>query len=158
VSTELTKKCQSEITKEVYTIRQDIPKHYVDRAASKSNQLSVQHESYYETDGVFCSVNCCAAYIYDNRHNPVYGQSACYLRKLHLECMGNDTGGALQVTPVVIHRAPSWRLLRAYGGFMSIVEFRAASKDFVYVDQEQVVTSRPKEKPAGYIFEEMYMF
>jgi hypothetical protein len=91
------------------------------------------------------------AFIHDNSTNPIYDQSKMLLMKIYTSIF-NPT------VPTKINPAPSWRLLEKYGGFMSIDDFRRASKDFIYVDREYRVVNIPKMFPSGNIFEEIYIF
>jgi hypothetical protein len=67
------------------------------------------YEEYY-VDGVFCSVECCLAFIDAHRTNPLYQHSEVYLREIF--ALGDQKC------------APHWRLLTAYGGNLSIDDFR----------------------------------
>ena len=41
--------------------------------------------NYYETDGCFCSFNCCLAFINDNVHNAMYSSSKHLLMKMYYD-------------------------------------------------------------------------
>lgn len=81
---------------------------------------------HYEIDGVFCSFNCCKAYIEDNECDPFYSSSLSLLYKLYEDF--NNKGE--------IHTAPSWRLLREYGGELTIEEFRENARMMTYEFRE----------------------
>lgn len=72
--------------------------------------------SFYTTDGAFCSFNCCVAYIQNNESDPLYEQSYVLLIKLYNEMFNNNI---TSITP-----APHWRILKEYGGHLSVNEFR----------------------------------
>lgn len=72
------------------------------------------NSSYYITDGIFCSFNCCLAYILDN-NNELYKNSQQLLYKM-LEDLN------IQVN--VIKPSPHWKTLKSYGGIYSIQDFR----------------------------------
>ncbi len=150
VPTAIVKTCQSEITKEIYHLKQSIPNNAIEKL-DISDAMRIVNGDYYETDGSFCSFNCCMAYISDNSTNPLYSQSKMLLMKLYITIFNPS-----ELTK--INLAPSWRLLQAYGGFMSIDEFRSASNDFIYIDHDYQVINIPKLLSAGYIFEEVYIF
>lgn len=99
-----------------------------------SMQLSEHHE--YFVDGVFCSVECCLAFIYDQQHNPLYQQSELYLREIYTlkdqKC------------------APHWRLLSAYGGNLSIEEFRNSFANTTYTPDGTIFN------PLCFVFRENY--
>lgn len=82
-----------------------------------SVNLPVEYNHYY-VDGVFCSIECCLAYIEENRTNPLYQYSEYYLRDIFAL---NDQKSA-----------PHWRLLEVYGGNMSIEEFRKSFTNTIY--------------------------
>ncbi len=150
------KTCQSEITKEIYSIKQDIPSHLFHNTIDNTSQSMIPqmkpHENnYYETDGAFCSFNCAMAYVNENSTNPLYTQSKSLLMKIYNEIFSPNE-------PTYINPAPSWRLLANYGGFLNIQEFRSASADFVYIDRGYNVSAIPKVAPIGRVFEEMYIF
>lgn len=72
----------------------------------------------YHCDGVFCSVECCLAFIDENKHDPLYQNSEFYLS---------------EIFSFTEHkRAPHWRLLTSYGGNMSIEEFRKSFMNTIY--------------------------
>jgi hypothetical protein len=92
-------------------------------------------EEYY-VDGVFCSVECCLAFIECNQHDPLYQISEYYLREIY----------ALKD-----HKsAPHWRLLTAYGGNMSIDEFRQSFANTTYTPDGVVYN------PICFLFRENY--
>lgn len=93
---------------------------------------NMTRESYFETDGIFCSYECCLAYIYDNKHNPVYAQSKHLLRMMRIVETGDVNSGD-------ISSAPSWRMLREYGGTLSIENFR---RSFANAEYNEVCTVR----------------
>lgn len=73
---------------------------------------------YYTTDGNFCSPECCMAFIKSNENDTLYESSETLLSEL------------LGYRP---DYAPSWRLLKKYGGTLSIEEFRASFKNKNYI-------------------------
>ena len=112
ISKKATKKYHSHITCSIYTINENITKN---RKISSDN-ITVNPLEYYETDGVFCSFNCCLSWIMDNKHNRLYDYSSMLLMKMYNEFMGTKS--------VVINPSPHWRLLQPYGGHLTIVKFR----------------------------------
>jgi len=144
----MVKVCKSEITKEIYTIEQKIPKNV--KTTEKENERIIPND-YYETDGAFCSFNCCMAFIKDNIHNPLYKNSKNLLIKMYIHVF-NPT------SKFKINTAPSWRLLKSYGGFMGIDEFRNSFNTYIYIDKNHMLSSIPKLNPNGKMFEELYIF
>jgi hypothetical protein len=82
-----------------------------------SINLKVEYDQYY-VDGVFCSIECCLAFIEENKANPLYQYSEHYLRDIF---SFNDQ-----------KCAPHWRLLEPYGGNMNIEEFRKSFTNTIY--------------------------
>ncbi|AMQ10790.1 putative zinc finger/DNA-binding protein [Brazilian marseillevirus] len=73
---------------------------------------------HFETEGNFCSFGCCKAYMLDEMpKNPErYRKSPGLLVILHLKLEGVLSG---------ILAAPSWKVLKKWGGKLSIEEFRS---------------------------------
>jgi hypothetical protein len=49
--------------------------------------------------------------------------------------------------------APSWRLLKAYGGELDIQSFRDSFSNTDYVDNHQHIHRLPMQKMTGFVFE-----
>jgi hypothetical protein len=107
-------------------------------------------EPRFETDGVFCSFNCCLAFIQDRREE-MYSDSAFLLKQLYAALHPEDAGTAT-ITP-----APHWRLLRAYGGALTLDEFRAAFNMYTF-RPVGTVTRNVDITPVGALFEEIFIF
>ena len=82
--------------------------------------------SYYHTDGIFCSFNCCKAFIDENNEKPLYSDSNILLVKMYNDFTGKNVN--------FISPAPHWRTLKCYGGFMDINEFRNTFDKIDYKD------------------------
>lgn len=138
----------SEITKEKYFIVNQV-----------TNNAKIDHlkntklimNNYYETDGCFCSFNCCLAYINDNTHNSMYMNSKHLLMKMYSEIF--ETNKLIKIFP-----APHWRLLKQYGGFMDIIEYRDSFTNYVYITNNHFISKLPKIMPVGHVFEEHIIF
>lgn len=79
---------------------------------------------YYETDGHFCSVECRSAFLDEEEaRNPLFANA----RQLILAQLG--------VEPP---KAPHWRTLAAYGGALSIQEFRKGLSHKEYILEEMI--------------------
>ncbi len=137
----------SEITKEKYYIVHQV----TSDADTTSENTKSMITNYYETDGCFCSFNCCLSYIHSNIQNPMYMNSKRLLMKMYSEIFNTEK-------LVKIFPAPSWRLLKQYGGFMDIQEFRNSFKNYIYIDHKYHITKIPKIMPVGHIFEEHIIF
>jgi hypothetical protein len=100
----ITKKYVSVITQNEYVIDEPVM------------CLDTNDKSYYQTDGVFCSFNCCIAYINDNKNNPIYNNSNMLLLNMYNEMFKSKI--------TYMPSAPHWRTISQYGGHMNITEFR----------------------------------
>ena len=148
VSSQAEKKYHSHISRGTYTIKENITQKR--RVITQVNdQISLKLGEYYETDGVFCSFNCCQAWIDDNKHNRTYDLSSTLLMKMYNSIMGTKM--------IVIGPAPHWRLLEQYGGHLNIIKFRDG---FNKVDYEchGNTKSVPKFLAIGTLFEEKIKF
>jgi hypothetical protein len=142
------KKYHSHISRDTYTIKENITEKR--RALINNNsQLSVKIGDYYETDGVFCSFNCCQAWINDNKHNRLYDLSITLLTKMYNAMMGTKM--------VVIGSSPHWRVLEQYGGHLNIIKFR---EGFNKIDYECHGNTKqvPRFVGLGTLFEEKIKF
>lgn len=115
-------------------------KHYTSFINGKQYKIqdSIQDEitQEYYVDGVFCSVECALAFIKDNAHNSLYSYSENYLRQIY-----SFTGNQI---------APHWRVLKEYGGNMTIDEFRKSFTNTTY-NLDGVIFN-----PVCFLFKENY--
>lgn len=88
----------------------------------------------YEVDGVFCSVECTNAYLYENNNNLLYKDSRQLLSLMYAQRTG-------KFNTEIFNKAPSWKLLQAYGGDMTIEQFRSS------FDNVQIVQTDSIERP-----------
>lgn len=147
ISSQAVKSYYSEISKDMYTIKEDIT--VSRRETIEDSRISINLREYYETDGIFCSFNCCKAYIKENKHNKLYNNSLILLMKMYNEMLGT--------TISVIDSAPHWRLLLEYGGHMSITEFRNCFNKTDY-EKHGVIRNTPAFRSVGHLFEEKIKF
>jgi hypothetical protein len=128
VSNKTVKTYYSEISKDTYTIKENITKKRLESISKDdvSPEITKSGEPYYITDGIFCSFNCIIAFIDDNKHNIMYANSKVLLNKLYKDVTGKRCE---------IEHAPHWRLLQQYGGKLSINEFRSSFNNIEYVFQ-----------------------
>lgn len=153
VNNKIIKLYTSEITKEKYVISHEITRNEYQKSEVEKGDKHTKlvHNDYYETDGSFCSFNCCLAFIKDNIHNSLYINSKNLLMKMYSDIFNSEK--LLKITP-----APSWRLLKEYGGFMNIQEFRESFTNYIYISNDYHVSRLPKVMPIGHIFEEHIIF
>lgn len=143
VSNQIYRKYYSYISKDTYTIKENVT---VDRMKTLDNDIFTQIQSgeYYETDGIFCSFNCCQSYIDDNKHIRLYDNSHMLLLKIYNDLMGTKN--------IVITPAPHWRTLEQYGGTLNIIQFR---ESFNKVEYEYYGNTKnvPNFLPIGTLYE-----
>ena len=151
----------SQITKDEYYMKENVTKNKLKKILDKSTQGLINiipyEKNYYLTDGVFCSFNCVLAFINDNKHDIFYVESTSLLRSIYEKFIGNE----LEISPRSsflgdnLHKitpAPHWRLLRDYGGHMTIEDFR---QNFNIKNYESIFwscDSGPEMKPLSRIF------
>jgi hypothetical protein len=140
-----TKRVVSEINKNGYMIRQS----YISSLYSAKDDSVVESNSYYETDGNFCSFNCIQAFITDNIHNKLYENSKHLLLKMYRDISNKEIK---EIKP-----APHWRLLEEYGGPLSIEKFRD-SFNFAEYEYQGNIHNIPKFSPVGMLFNKKIMF
>lgn len=120
VSDKAVKTYHSEISKDVYSISENvIPDRFRELKQRKDDRFSLTEGKYYETDGIFCSPNCVLAWINspENKNDPKYRYSATLTLRMFRDLMN------LEEIPQIIP-APHWRTLKEFGGNLSIEKFR----------------------------------
>lgn len=116
----------------------------------------VEH-GYYETDGVFCSFNCCLAFIEDNKHKFIYSKSEHFLKKIYydyqvsIEKKKKESSGENNVNIDIsdipeLLPAPHWRLLDEYGGDLNIQTFRLTFNVVKYDNNFKLSVKCPSTK------------
>ena len=161
ISNKITKSYHSEINKYTYIIKENISK---TKLLNKNNDINtpfkftvlknnnstfdIKQDEFFFTDGCFCSFNCCKAFIKDNKNNSLYQQSDILLTKIFNDIMNKDVKNKKLYN---INPAPSWKLLKEYGGHMDITTFRNSFNKIMY-------ESHGMFKPVGYLFEEKINF
>lgn len=133
----------SEITKEKFIVRENISKN---NYSSTNTDTFTEVNDYYETDGIFCSVNCCYTFILENKKNPLYVDSEYLLHKIHFD---------IDKTDAKINPSPHWRLLKVYGGTLDISSFRSNISRLEYVKKGLY---KPFFKSLAHSFEEKIKF
>lgn len=140
------KKYHSEITKDVYVLRENVTSAQLrELLPDENSHVQIQNRDYYLIDGVFCSFNCCLAFIKMNANEPLYHNSENYIKKMYYDIFGPN---AAPLVP-----APSWRLLKNYGGHMTIEEYRKNFYKVDFFDVDNIICPFPNAKPIGFLFE-----
>lgn len=125
-----TKSYLSEISKETYSISEPVTGTRAKQIITKNDpRFHLDKKGYYETDGIFCSFNCCMSYIEapENRHNPLYRHSQQLLLQMYRDI--HETKEVVEIIP-----APHWRMLTDFGGTLSIEQFRQSFNKVEYID------------------------
>lgn len=128
----------SEINKEKFVVKESCLK--TDRIVT-SEDVAVENNDYYESDGIFCDLPCALAFAKENKKNPLYTESELLIHRI----------AGKKVEP-----APHWRLLKEYGGTLDIKEFRESFHHTEY--QYFGVCSKPYFKSVAHTFESKIKF
>lgn len=102
----------------------------------------------YYTDGIFCSFNCCKAFIHDQEHKEIYAKSDTLLNNLFYSLFNTQN----------IEVAPTWRILEKFGGNKTIEEFRDSFHKYEYFDIDNYIIQQHKMLPIGHLYEERIKF
>jgi hypothetical protein len=149
VSDQAVKSYYSEISKDTYTIKENITTERAGKLEKqKDKRVTTIKRDYYLTDGAFCSFNCCMAFIQDEAR-PLYRDSATLLLKLY-NSMNEEKINEIEP-------AHHWRKLRVYGGDMTIEQFRENLNKVRYINHGLYVDF-PRVQSLGMLFEEKLRF
>ena len=164
VSSNACKNYFSEISRDTYIIKEKITEYRYDKIDAKSTEdqlLSIHKNGYYITDSVFCSFNCTKAFIKKNKHDSLYNMSENLLVKMYydmyVKTLDTEDAKFNAKNLIFIEAAPHWRLLREYGGHLTIEEFRENFNKILY-EFHGVINPETFFKPVGFIFEEKIKF
>lgn len=143
----IVKNYYSEITKDNYTLRESITDDQLQQNTRhfEKNSMNMMTRDYYVTDGIFCSFNCCLAFIQQNNNNPLYRYSENLLSHIYLKTFGKNSQ---PITP-----APSWRILKEYGGPVSVGDYRKNFYKIEYKDIYNIMYPPSKFKMVGFLYE-----
>ncbi len=142
------KKYYSEITKTRYVLQENVTTRQMDlgKQIDQTNfELDSLESNHYLIDGLFCSFNCCYAFILSEKKNPFYRNSLMYLKKIYHDIFQEEEAKLLP--------APSWRLLKDYGGDLTIDEFRQGFSKVDFTRMEDYMAPFPECKSVGMLFE-----
>lgn len=138
----------SEVSREVNTIKENITpsqRKLLQQNGASDSRTSVTDQDYvYETDGAFCSFNCCQHWIHEHKHDRLYDQSERLLSRIYNELTNSTTG--------VIQKAPHWRQKKEYGGNLDSMEFRESFNRVAYPYHGTHF------RPMGFLYEERIHF
>lgn len=133
----------SNITKDLYKICQNITKNM---DVANDDTLNTIINDYYVTDGIFCSFNCCGAWIKDSTHNSMYDMSYTLLVNMYQ---------TMYPTSKMFENAPHWRTLTQYGGYLTTSAFRDS---FNKIDYKEHGVNIPTFHSIQTLFEEKLKF
>lgn len=148
ISDRVNKKYYSEITKNHYSLQESVTESQLQQMKHiPMDNFKFEHsqQTYYLIDGIFCSFNCCLAFIDENQWNPIYSKSKMYLNKIYHDLFPSTTS---PISP-----APSWRLLEEFGGELNINEFRKNFYKIDYVEYNEFLRPPVDWRPVSKIFE-----
>jgi hypothetical protein len=150
VPSQAIKKYFSEISKDTYTIKEQITNSKIkDIDKGLDDRLKTIHKNYYVTDGIFCSFNCCMAYIIDTKNNSMYVLSEMLLLKMYNDVYPSSV--------TCIEEAPHWRKLIQYGGDLTINQFRSSFNKIEY-KKHGYINDILNFKSIGFLYEEKLKF
>ncbi len=149
IPSRLYKNYLNELTKTNYLFHESITNNeHISSSLNKNHHLEKETLNYYLSDGVFCSFNCTKAFILDNKSDHMYSNSINLLNKIYMDLFPEITESSIDILA-----APHWRLLRDYGGHLSIDEFRQSFFNIVFSPDDSMITKLPSFQSIGYIFE-----
>ena len=156
LSNKVTKVYHSEITKDEYRITDNITKkrkemlnHLMGKHNSQFTILD-NHSNYFVVDGIFCSFNCCLAFIKESRDRDFYKLSESLLYTMYKDIFNAKS--------VNIKPAPHWRLLDKFGGPLSIQDFRKSFNTIQYNDIDDYIMRAPPSRMIGKLYEKKVKF
>lgn len=147
VPSQVEKRFHSHINSDTYIIKEEITNKQSKNIVN-TDEIFVKSRDYYETDGVFCSFECCKKWISKRKHKSKYNQSEYLLSKIYCDYYGKR---------VKIMEAPSLRKLKSYGGNLTIEEFRQSLSKIEYKDCG-IIRKLPEFRSIGKLYEENIKF
>jgi len=156
LSNKVTKAYHSEITKDGYRITDNITKkrkEMLNNLMEKHNsQFTIldNHSNYFVVDGIYCSFNCCLAFVKSSRDRDFYKLSESLLYTMDKDIF--------DVTSANIKPAPDWRLLDKFGGPLNIHEFRKSFNTVQYNDIDDYIMRAPPSRMIGKLYEKKVRF
>jgi len=88
-----------------------------------------QQDGIYDTEGIFCTVNCIKAYLLEHCQNDSKYQNSIAL----LSFMYHTLSGATSLTEAIsIVPSPPWKFLTQYGGFLTQEQYKEKIGKFIF--------------------------
>lgn len=116
---------------------------------NKNESNSTGINDYFLTNGIFCSFPCSLTFIKEHSYDSMYRNSISLLKSLYYKLYNTE----FKITP-----APSWQVLKDYGGKLTLEEFRSSFCTSKFIITQNI--KRPymvavgtfiEEKKLGYI-------
>lgn len=149
VSNKIQSSYKSFVSKGHVVIKEDITEKQGENILKTDKNTALVKNNYYETDGIFCSFNCCKSWIKENKNNIKYRNSMILLLKMYEDLVGEEI--------TVLKPAPHWRMLSEYGGQIDIDDFRSDFSKIEYV-YHGAVKADIIFRPIGKIYEKNIKF
>jgi hypothetical protein len=133
----------SQITKDKYYMRENVTQKKLEEmedSSTSSLEIRTFPNHYFLTDGIFCSFNCVLAFILSKYYDSFYAQSYHLLHTMYEQFIGK------QMRMHKILPAPDWRLLKPYGGPLSIEEYRRSFNHIEYKELFNITEMRTLSK------------
>lgn len=112
--------------------RNSIPQEWHPLGIPIKHKVDTNKVDCFDCEGVFCSFNCCVAYL--NEHSDYrFKDSSVMLLMMYRKV----TKCGKTVTSIV--PAPSWKLLKEYGGHLSIEDYRKCIQQIDYKSMQQLL-------------------
>ena len=125
VLTELKKSC-------CWYCRHPIPTEWHPLGIPLKHKIAADKVDCFECEGVFCSFNCCVSYL--NEHTDYrFKDSSVMLLMMYRKI----TKCGKTVTSIL--PSPSWKLLKEYGGHLSIEDYRKCIQQIDYKSMQQLL-------------------
>lgn len=156
VADKVTKIYHSEITKDKYKITENLTtkrKQAIEKLMGNHKskfEILDNHDRYFIIDGIYCSFNCCMAFIKENQQKDFYRQSEALLYTMYKQTFNKAA--------VKIECAPHWRLLSKYGGPLTTGEFHKAFNTMQFVDIDDFIIRAPQCRMIGKLYEKKVKF
>lgn len=98
----------------------------------KTDKTKLKIREYFDGEGIFCSFNCMLSYYLENQSKNVrYKDTPTLINLLYYYIFGKY--------PEKISKASSWKMLKDFGGDLSIEEFRKNFNNITYKDMNQYI-------------------
>jgi hypothetical protein len=109
----------------------------------------------YETEGYFCSFPCCKAYIISRKAEIKYKESLSLLTMMFMSFYDGSDGSETKIESIPV--APTWKILKEYGGHLTIQEYKSSIGKLEYEETINFKRSTPKAGGSGIVSSSQYI-